>query len=325
MAGTKEITQADVVGVGLNATDTIIRLPYFPTLDSKVPIISSHLRAGGQVATAMVACQRWGLHARYVGKVGDDWAADFQQEQLDADGVESHVRREPHCPSPQSYILVDAKSGERTVLWSRDPRAELHPDEVQREWVQSAKILLVDGHDATAAAQAARWAREVDMPVVADVDNLYPGAKALLELVTHMIGSTAFPHRITSEPDLLKALPQIHAQFKYHLTAATLGKNGVIAWDGVRFLQVPGFVVEVVDTTGAGDVFHGAFVYGMAKGFPLERNLEFSCAAAALSCMAIGARAGISTLPAIEHLIGCGERHEPRFTPEELEKAARLS
>lgn len=324
MTSLKDLSIADVVGVGLNATDTIIHLPYFPTLDTKVPILSTHLRAGGQAATAMVACQRWGLHARYVGKVGDDWAADFQQEQLDSVGVESHLLREPHCPSPQSYILVDEKSGERTVLWSRDPRAELRAEDVRPEWVQTAKILLVDGHDTGAATRAAQLAKAAGIPVIADIDNLYPGAQALLELVTYMIGSTAFPERISGEADVLKAIPQIHTKFKYHLTAATLGKNGVIAWDGVRFLQVSGFVVDVVDTTGAGDVFHGAFAYGLAKGMTLERNLEFSCAAAALSCTAIGARAGIAALPAIEHLIGCGKRHEPRFTPGELEKAARL-
>src|SRR5208282_4185688 len=131
-----QIPRVDVAGVGLNATDTIIRVPHFPEFNSKVEILSADIRAGGQVASAMVACRRWGLTARYVGKVGDDWAADFQQQQLDADSVESHLIREPNCKSPASYILVDAASGERTVLWGRDPRAELKPEEVRPEWVQ---------------------------------------------------------------------------------------------------------------------------------------------------------------------------------------------
>ncbi|HXW18845.1 MAG TPA: PfkB family carbohydrate kinase [Candidatus Acidoferrales bacterium] len=319
---TSPVERVDVVGVGLNATDTIIRLPHFPTLDSKVRVLSSDIRAGGQVASAMVACQRWGLRTRYVGKVGDDWAADFQQQQFDAAGVESHLIREPNCASPASYILVDAKCGERTVLWGRDPRVELHPDDLRREWVVNASALLVDGHDTAAAAQAARWAREAGNPVVGDFDNLYGGVEVLLEYVDHIITSLEFPGRLIGVRDPIQALPRIHAKFKCHLTAATLGRNGVIAWDGVRFIYVPAFRVEAIDTTGAGDVFHGAYVYGIVRGMSLEENLEFSCAAAGLACNAVGARAGIADLEAIEQLIRTGERNEPLYQPEDLDRAA---
>jgi len=318
----QNIERVDVVGVGLNATDTIIRLPNFPAFDSKVRLISSDLRAGGQVASAMVACQRWGLRTRYVGKVGDDWAADFQQQQLDIEKMESHLIREPNCPSPASFILVDTRSGERTVLWGRDQRVELRPEEIKREWIESASALLVDGHDTAAAALAARWARAAKTPVIGDFDNLYPGVQALLENVDYLITSSAFPARLTNEADIFKALRQIQTQFKCCLMAANLGRDGVIGWDGKRFLYSPAFQVNAIDTTGAGDIFHGAFVYGIVRGMSVERNLEFSCAAAGIACTGIGARGAIATLDEIEHLIRTGKRHESRYRTEDLEKAA---
>jgi len=319
------IEHVDVVGVGLNATDTIIRLPHFPSFDSKVRLDSADLCAGGQVASAMVACQRWGLRARYVGKVGDDWAADFQQQQLDADHVESHLIREPNCPSPASYILVDTRSGERTVIWGRDPRVELRTEELNRSWVVNASVLLVDGHDTAAAAQAGQWAREERIPVVGDFDNLYPGVQVLLENVDYIISSSEFPARLTGEREILKALPQIYAQFKCNLMAANLGRDGVVAWDGRSFLYSPAFNVHAVDTTGAGDIFHGAFVYGLVKKMSVVQNLEFSCAAAGLACTGIGARGAIATIPEIEKLIRTGERHESRYRSDDLEKAAAAS
>ncbi len=150
----------DVAGVGLNATDTIIRLPHFPSSDSKVEILSSEVLPGGQVASAMVACQTWGLRTRYVGKLGDDAAARMHREELARTGVESHLLEAIGSSSQIAYILVDERTGERTVLWKRDARLELRPEELQREWVTCSRLLLVDGHDTAAAAQAARWARD---------------------------------------------------------------------------------------------------------------------------------------------------------------------
>ncbi|MFZ0978014.1 MAG: PfkB family carbohydrate kinase [Candidatus Acidiferrales bacterium] len=142
----------DVVGVGINATDTIIRLPRFPTLDSKVEIISSQMIPGGQIASAMVACSRWGLSARYVGKIGEDAAARLQIDEMEKEGVDAHWITAPGCDSQSAYILVDESSGERTVLWKRDSSIALMPGDLKREWIWDARILLVDGHDTEASA-----------------------------------------------------------------------------------------------------------------------------------------------------------------------------
>lgn len=313
------------MGVGINATDTIIRLPRFPALDSKVELLSAEAKPGGQVASAIVACRRWGLSARYVGKIGDDAAGKFQMEEMEREGVEARWIVAPGCMSQTSFILVDEPTGERTVLWKRDPKIALRPADIKREWISGARALLIDGHDTEAAAAAARWASEERIPVVGDFDNRYPQVEVLLEYVDFVIASKDFPERLTGEKNLLKSLPRIFREFKCRLTAATLGRFGVLAWDGARFLLCPGFRVKSVDTTGAGDIFHGAFLYGLVKNWQLKETLEFSCAAAARNCTAAGARGGIASLEEINRLRQTGERTEPAYPPEVLLEAARTA
>jgi len=314
-----------VVGVGINATDTIIRLPRFPASDSKIEILSAEVAAGGQVASAMVACQRWGLRARYLGKIGDDDAGRLQQREMQREGVDAHWIVAHGCSSQIAYILVDDSCGERTVLWKRDPAIALRPSDLKRHLISSARALLVDGHDTEAAAQAARWAREDGIAVVGDFDNLYPGVQELLHHVDFPITSRDFPERLTGDRDLLKSLPKILSQFKCRLIGATLGRLGALAWDGERFILCPGLRVHAVDTTGAGDIFHGAFVYGFVRGWPIPQTLEFSCAAAALNCTAPGARGRIASLDEIEVLRGAGQRSEPAYSEAELLEAARAA
>ncbi|MGH9592820.1 MAG: carbohydrate kinase family protein, partial [Bryobacteraceae bacterium] len=166
------VAHVDVSGIGVNATDTVIRLPHFPALNSKVEIQGCGVYPGGQVASALVACQAWGLRTRYVGKVGDDGAADLQRAEFARTGVEAHLFAVPHCASQVSFVLNDQGSGERTILWRRDSRLDMDPKEMQPEWFQNSKALLLDGHDTPAAIVAARWARERGVPVIGDVDNL---------------------------------------------------------------------------------------------------------------------------------------------------------
>jgi sulfofructose kinase len=325
LAAKKKSTGTDVLGVGINATDTVIRLPHFPARDSKVEITSESVSAGGQVADAMVACRRWRWRARYVGKIGDDVAGQFQVTEMAREGVETHWVKAAGRMSQSAFILVDEESGERTVLWKRDPKIALRPQDLRREWIEGARALLVDGHDTAAATRAARWAREAKIPVVGDFDNRYPGVEALLEYVNFAITSKDFPERLTGERNLLKSLPRISSKFKCHLTAATLGPLGVLAWDGTRFILCPGFRVRAVDTTGAGDIFHAAFLHGLLRGMTLEETLEFSCAAAALNCTAVGARGRIAALREIENLRRRGARSERAYASKALALAARAA
>ncbi len=315
----ESVPVVDIAGVGLNATDTIIRLPHFPAFNSKVEFRISEVLPGGQVASAMVACSKWGLKTRYVGKIEDDPSGQLQKTEMERAGVESHWIIAPDCQSQSSFILVDETTGERSILWRRDPRLELLPQELRREWIVQAKLLHIDGHDCANAATAARWAREARIPVIADLDNLYPGVEALLENVDYLISSREFPARLSGEQNLLISLPHIFTRFGCRVAAATLGDEGVLAWDGSKFHYCPAFAVAPIDTTGAGDIFHAGFAYAQIQRWDLEKALEFSCAAAALACTAVGARGGIASVDQIQALIRKGERRKAAFSQGQLE------
>jgi sulfofructose kinase len=301
-------SKVDLVGVGLNATDTVIPLAKYPVRGSKTEYPMANVLPGGQVATTVVACQHWGLRTRYVGKLGDDAAAALHREAFANAGVETHITTVPGGFSAQSLILVDAE-GERTVLCRRDERLTLQPEDLEREWIVNARALHIDGHDTAAATVAARWAHAAGVPVIADLDELYPGVEELLENVDYLIVSRDFPGRLMSEPDLERSLQQMQRRFGCRLTAATLGQEGVVAWDGRQLRSTAAYCVPVVDTTGAGDIFHAGFIYGLLQGWPLGRQLDFACAAAALNCTAVGARGGIQGVEAIEGLMATDSRY----------------
>jgi len=302
------IPQVDLVGVGLNATDTVIPLAAFPARGSKVEYATATILPGGQVATTVVACQHWGLRTRYVGKLGDDLAATLHREAFAHAGVETRIATVPGGASAQSLILVDAE-GERTVLCRRDERLILRPADLQQAWITNARALHVDGYDTAAATQAAVWARAAGVPVIADLDELYPGVDDLLRNVDYLIVSRDFPTRLTQQPDLELALKQMQLRYGCRLTAATLGPDGVLAWDGKALHHAAAYQVPVLDTTGAGDIFHAGFIYALLQGWPLDRQLDFACAAAALNCTAVGARGAIESVAAIQSLIATGDRY----------------
>jgi sugar/nucleoside kinase (ribokinase family) len=293
-----QVTKIDLVGVGLNATDTLIRLSEFPQRGSKLEYDAEHVMPGGQVATTVIACQAWGLRTRYVGKLGDDDASRLHEREFRRAGVDAGLIKVAGAASPKSLIIVDPE-GERTVLCRRDERVILRPEELQRDWITQARALHVDGHDTAAATLAATWAREGGLVVIADLDEVYPGVDALIEKIDYLIVSRDFPVRLTGEKDLAKALREIRDRYGCRLTAATLGQDGVLAWDGQTIHHGAAYRVPVVDTTGAGDIFHAGFIFALLRGWELERQLDFACAAAAMNCMAEGARGGITSLDAV--------------------------
>jgi sugar/nucleoside kinase (ribokinase family) len=300
--------QVDLVGVGLNATDTLIPLAEFPSCGSKVEYLHETVMPGGQTASAVVACQMWGVSTRYVGKLGDDDAARLHEGEFARTGVDARLVKVSGAASPKSLILVDAQ-GERTVLCRRDDRLVLRPEELQREWITSARVLHLDGYDTAAATLAAGWAREAGIPVTADLDEIYPGVDALIENIDYLIVSRDFPCRLMQENDLHSALRKMQSRYGCKLTAATLGPDGVLAWDGRRFHAGAAYQVPVVDSTGAGDIFHAGFIYGLLRGWELAPQLDFSCAAAAMNCMADGARGGIQPVEAIEAFMASAPRY----------------
>jgi sulfofructose kinase len=305
----KDFPLVDLVGVGLNATDTLIPLEQFPQPGSKVQYSERSTQPGGQVASTVVACQTWGLSTRYVGKLGDDDAARLHKEAFARVGAETQIVTVPGTSSLHNVILIDT-AGERTVICQRNDLMVLQPTDLRREWIESARVLHVDGHDTAAASLAASWARVANVPVVADLDDIYPGIEDLVANIDYLIVSEDFSCRLMRESNLETALRRMQSRYGCRLSAATLGENGVLAWDGNRLIHSPAYRVPVVDTTGAGDIFRAGFIYGLLRDWPLERQLDFSCAAAAMNCMAQGARGGIQPVSAIENLMTTAERYE---------------
>jgi sulfofructose kinase len=302
----------DLVGVGLNATDTLIHVAGHPAYGSKVESSSVEVLPGGQVATAVIALATWKLRTRYVGKLGDDPAATLHSREFTRAGVEAQILSVAGCASQQAFILVDPR-GERTVLWRRDEKLAMRPDELNRQWIVNARALHVDGYDTAAATLAATWARKAGISVIADLDDVYSGVEALLANIDYLIVSRDFPQRLCGEPNLRSSLPMLQRRYGSRLTAATLGTEGVIAWDGQQFHTAQAYRVQAVDTTGAGDIFHAGFIYGLLHGWPLQRQLDFACAAAALNCTGPGARGGIKSVEAIEELMTSGSRYPARI------------
>jgi sulfofructose kinase len=312
----------DVVGVGLNATDTLILLPRFPAYGGKVPFHREIVSPGGQVASAMVTCAKLGLSAKYIGTLGDDKRGAIQLESLRASGVNlDDIDIRPNCPNQTAYILVDQTSGERTVLWNRNECLRIDPASLTAEKITCARLLHIDGHDTPAVSRAAEIARRHQIPVTVDVDTIYPGFENVLPNVDYLVASSEFPSRWTQEPDPFRALARIQDEYGMRMAAMTLGADGALARAEGRYIYSPGFVVDCVDTTGAGDVFHGAFCYAVLQSMPLREALEFSNAMAALNCRAFGARGQIASLPEAQALMrSAGRRVNSEFERPESEQ-----
>jgi sulfofructose kinase len=286
----------EVVGMGLNSVDFLSLVPEFPTLNSKMEILQFSKQGGGQVATAMVALSRWGIRTKYIGKVGDDELGAFSLNSLRQDGVDvSFVTIEPNAISQFAMIIVDRASGERTILWNRDKQLMYREGELRREEVCSGKILHLDGHDLRAALQSAQWAKEEGIPTVIDLDKIEPLTSELIKKIDFVITSSNFPTLFTGISDREKALIEMQRQTPGFL-CATLGREGAVALVEGNILRVRGFKVDAVDTTGAGDVFHAGFIYGLLQNWEVREILRFANAVAALKCRDLGGRRGIPTL-----------------------------
>lgn len=300
----------DVVGLGLNATDIVLTVRGVPPLGGKERIVAEDRQAGGQVATALVACQRLGLRCRYLGNVGGDEGGRFQLASLRTEGIDvRYVRTVKDAPNQMGYIIVDEKTGERTVYWSRDARLRVHPREVVSQAIVKARALHIDGCDVEAALKAARIARSAGVPVVADLDTVYKGVENLFPFVDYLIASSNFLPAFTGDDDPCRVLQLIAREYGMRAVGMTLGRDGALMLCGGKLCYSPGFVVETVDTTGAGDVFHGGFIYALLKGWNTPQILDFANAMAALNCTALGARGGIATAAAASRLIRKGTRH----------------
>lgn len=293
----------DVVGMGLNSVDFLTVVPEFPAPNSKIKMLEFSKQGGGQVATALVALSRWGVKTKYIGKVGSDEWGQFSLQSLHQEGVNvSSVTTEPDATNQFATILVDASTGDRTILWNRDDRLMYREGELRKEEVCCGRLLHLDGHDIRAAIQCARWAKEESIPTVVDLDKVEPLTPELIQEIDFLITSSRFPTLYTGIPDQNEAFLELQKQAPGFL-CTTLGPSGAMAWVNGEKFYAGGFDVKAWDTTGAGDVFHGGFIYGLLQNWEVEKILKFANAAAALKCLDLGGRRGIPTLNKIHESI----------------------
>ena len=298
----------DLVGLGENSLDFLAVVAEFPTPDSKQRLQRFARMAGGQVATALAAATRLGCRTRYVGSFGDDDLGAIVRERLTCEGLDiSAARIVAGATNRFAVILVDARSGQRTVLWDSHPALTMTPADVPREAVVSGRLLLVDAADGAAATQAAKHAREAGVPTLVDVENVRPGMSDLLQHIDAIVAAQTFPTALTGHEDLGRALQTIGREFGAALVTVTLGAEGALTWSNGREIRTPAFPVDCVDSTGAGDVFRGAFAAACLRLADVDGDLEdalrYASAAAALNCRALGAAGALPTAAEVDRLL----------------------
>ncbi len=288
-------------------TDLLAVVDGHPAPGSKVAIETLRIRPGGQAATAMTAVSRLGWSSRYVGRFGDDANGSAGRESLSRAGVDvSACETVVGATNGVSIILVDAKSGQRTVMWSRHPGLRLSEGDVDRAAVCAGRVLLVDCHETAAATEAAHYARQAGIPTLIDVEHDRPQIDRLLREIDVIITAQDFPMRHTGIGEPGAALRALYEAYRPALACATLGAEGSLAVVGDTEIRTPGFSVEAVDTTGAGDVFRGGFIAGwLQRGerADLVDVLRYANAAAALKCRRPGAREGIPESAEVDALL----------------------
>jgi sugar/nucleoside kinase (ribokinase family) len=298
-------TRWDVLGVGCNSVDYVYRLPASPKAESptaKLRISSHHTMCGGQMATAMAACAGFGLKTAYFGSAGNDHNARLIISELSGRGVDvSHVLTRD-CANRFAVITVDETSGERIVLWDRDNRLDISRAEMDPALIGAARVVHVDDEDQEAAIAAALIARAAGIPVTSDIDRITNRTKDLIAAVSIPIFANHVLPAITGESDIKQALRALRRTHDGML-CVTLGPEGAILLAGDELIVEKGFQIHAVDTTGAGDVFRAAFIYGLLEQYPPRQMLRFANAAAAVSCTRAGAMAGVPALAEVERLM----------------------
>lgn len=292
----------DVVGTGASSVDYVHVLPAMPSTagpNAKLQIASHFVSCGGQVATMVAACAAFGLRARYLGPFGSDANARLLRDELARRGVDLTGALVKEGENQFAVILIDSRTGERAVLWRRDPALTVSDSELDPAALTAGRVLHVDDVDESLSIRAARIAAAHGVLVTSDLDRVTERTSELVASVSVPIFDEHVPAALTGESDperALRKLRRTHAG----LLVVTLGARGALALDGDRVVRVPALQVEAADTTAAGDVFRAGLVTGLLRGWDVGRALRFASAAAGLSCTRPGAMGGIPPLAEVE-------------------------
>jgi sugar/nucleoside kinase (ribokinase family) len=296
------MSACDVVGIGENSVDLVYRVPRLPGIGGKVRAGSCRRLLGGQVATTLATCASFGLRTRYVGAIGNDEHGRLIRSELEQRGIDTTYATVRYAPNRHAVILVDEHTGERTVAWHRDQALRIRPDDLPGAALTDARLVHVDNVDEEAAIAAARLAREAGVIVTTDIDEVGARTPDLVAAASFPVLAEHVPRALTGESDPERALRALRRQHDGVL-CVTLGERGsMLLADGTLY-EAPACRVNVVDTTGAGDVFRGALIYSLLRGDAPDVMLRFANAAAAASCTREGALAGVPSLRDVETLM----------------------
>ena len=286
----------DVVGLGCAAMDVVCLLERYPDRDEKVHALTMERHGGGPVGTALTAVARLGFRASFIGQVGDDFAGRFIVSEFERESIEVHPDAvQTGFGSQVSICLVDKGSGDRTVISKHGGLSETAADDPRIATVSETRILHVDGYDMDAAIAAAKRAKGNGAAVIYDCGSVYDGTEELLKHTDVAVTSGKFARQMFGDAPLEDACRRLR-DYGPTYTGVTLGGRGAVGLDGDCFFEVPVFGVEVVDTTGAGDAFHGGLDAAVLLGLDFERAMVLAAAVAALKCTKLGGRAGLPTI-----------------------------
>ncbi len=285
-----------VTGLGQCSLDYLSLVDSYPENDTKKEVLEWHEQGGGPVATALVALSRLGMECSFYGVVGDDEAGDKIRRSLTEEGVEVKglVKRQGSS-SQVAFIVVEETTAKRTILWKRPSGKPLQPDELHDDFLQDGGFLLIDGLMMEASLAAAKKAKELNIPVMLDAGSARPGMIELAQLCDYVVASEVFAKGLGWGLSA-KSLQKERESLGVKALTITLGEQGSITVSESQFFGMPAFRVDAADTTGAGDVFHGGYIYGLLKGWDLRRTVRFASAFAAMKCMRMGGRTGIPRL-----------------------------
>ena len=286
---------SEIVGVGACVYDTLIVADSFPTEDTKLIARSVMQSGGGPCGTGLVAAAKLGGKCGYIGVLSEDSGGKFLFNDFKKYNVETSNIKIEEGGSFSSYVLINEPNYTRTCIVYRGDLPSLCLNEKQKNAIKDAKILMVDGNELSAAIEAAKVAKKSGTKVLYDAGGLYKGVENLLPYADILIPSEEFALGFTGEKDVEAAAKKLYTLYNPDVIVITQGKEGGICFDGNQFKKYNAFTVSVVDSNGAGDVFHGAFAFAQVKGFDYYKSCVFSSATSALKCTKLGARAGTPT------------------------------
>ena len=295
----------DVTGIGIPCIDFLAHIERLPAPNQSTRLLEYSWQGGGKVPTAMIALARLGAEVGFIGVIGDCTWGRFCLDDFHRHGVDtSHIIVDKGKTTSFSLVLSDKTTEGRNIIYHPGSARQLLEADLPKAYICSGQYLHLS--DASPASlQAATWAQEEGVRVVFDADSYSKSIENMLPLIDIFIASE-FYYRAVAVGNDHETTCLSYLRQGCEVVVFTLGANGCIGADAKGFFRVPGLGVDVQDTTGAGDVFHGAFIYGLLQGWDTRQVAQFANAVAAIKCTRIGGRAGIPDLKTVVHFLETG-------------------